>query len=97
MYKQRSPGEIQTPTRSNLFHCSMSAAPPMLSPSIILPPAPSHCTFIPLRKKFGAHLKNVVFPFFFNFLKIWPSPRFFNLKLCKFGSIHTLELKMESY
>ena len=47
-------------TRWILIGRSMTAPPPMLSPSSILP-APSHHAFIPLKKKFGARFKNSTF------------------------------------
>jgi hypothetical protein len=62
---QGSPVEIQTPTHYNLIGRSMSAQPPVYSPSSILPPSSSHCAFIPARKKLGARVKTVIC---FNFL-----------------------------
>jgi hypothetical protein len=37
--------EIRTPTHWILITCSMTAPPPVLSPSIILPSSSSHCDF----------------------------------------------------
>jgi len=49
MYVQGSPFGIQTPTNWNLIGRSMTALPPVLSPSSILPPH-SHFTLISARK-----------------------------------------------
>jgi len=50
MYLHDSPNEIQTPTRHNLVGCRMTAPPPLLSPSSVLPPPSSQCTLIPVQK-----------------------------------------------
>ena len=52
-----SPVQIQSPAHCNVIGCSMTAPPPVLSPSSILPPPSSYCAFTPARKKFGARSK----------------------------------------
>ena len=47
---QACPADIQTPAHWNLIGRSITAAPPVLSPSSNLPPPLSHCAFIPARK-----------------------------------------------
>ena len=55
MYIQGSPVGIQTPSHWNLIGRSMTAPPPVLSPSsILLPPFVSLCSHS-RNKKFGAH------------------------------------------
>jgi hypothetical protein len=51
-----SSDEIQTQTHRNLNGRSMTAPPPVLSPSSFLLPQSSHCVFIPASKKFGPRL-----------------------------------------
>jgi hypothetical protein len=62
------PVEIQTATHWNRNDRRMTAPPPVLSPSNILPPASSHWSFNPARKKFGALLENVISFFFAYFI-----------------------------
>ena len=57
--KEGSPAEIQTPTHWKLIGHSMTAPPPVLSPSITLPPPSCHCAFTPAKNN-SAHLKKVI-------------------------------------
>ena len=59
-----SPVEIRISTHWILIAYSMTAPPPMLSPSSILPSSSSHCAFVPTRKNSGERLTT------FNFRKI---------------------------
>ena len=59
MFIQRSPVEIQTPTKWKLINRSMTNPPHELLPSSILPPPSSHYAFIPARKKFGTPFKKI--------------------------------------
>ena len=52
--------EIKTPTPWNLIGRNMTAPQPMLSPNSILPPSSSHTASISPRKKFGAHVRNIL-------------------------------------
>jgi len=45
-----SPSEIQTPAPWKVIGYSITAQPPVLSPSSVLPPLSSHCSFIPATK-----------------------------------------------
>jgi len=49
MYTQGHPTEIKTPAYWKLTGRSMTALPPVLSPSSILPPLLSRCVFIAAR------------------------------------------------
>jgi hypothetical protein len=53
---QKSPSEIQTPTRRNLIGRSTMPPTPVSLPSSILPANSCHCTFIYLKKKFRLKL-----------------------------------------
>jgi len=57
MYIQAGPDQIQTPAHWNLTGRSMTAPPPVLSPSSILPPPWSRCALIAARKKLEAPFK----------------------------------------
>jgi hypothetical protein len=57
-YKQGSPNGIQTPTHWNLISRSMTAPPPVLALSSILPP--THCAFILRKKKKLARVSKVL-------------------------------------
>jgi len=59
MYIKGSIVEIQTPTHCNLIARSLTAPPPLLSPSSILPSPSFHCTFIPAWKN-SAPFKSVI-------------------------------------
>jgi hypothetical protein len=50
---QGSSAETQSPAYWNLIGPRMTASPPLLSPSSILPPSMSHFTFIPAKKNLG--------------------------------------------
>ena len=62
-YTQGTLTEIQTPAHGNLIDHSVTAPPPVLSPSSILPPTSSRCDFIPGRKNF-ASVSKMLFHFF---------------------------------
>lgn len=64
-YIQGSPVEIQFPSHWHVFDRSMTARPPVLSPSRILPQSLSHFFFHFLKEKSDACLKNGDFLFFF--------------------------------
>jgi hypothetical protein len=51
VYIKGSPAEIQTPTHWNLTGRSITAPPPVLSPSRILRPSSFPCSFIPIQEK----------------------------------------------
>ena len=68
MYVQGNAFKIQIPSHCNLIRRSMSAPPPMLSPSSILPPLVSCHTFF-LEMKNPARLSKMFFDFFFSFFK----------------------------
>jgi len=80
MYLHDSTNEIQTPTRHILAGRRMTAPPPLLSPSSILPP-PSQCALIPVQKN-SARLAKVFFSLFYLFKKL------LSLKLRKSGSVY---------
>ena len=60
LYTEGSSVEIQTTTH---WHLLAAVWPPVLSPSSILLPPLSHCTFIPTRKSL-AHILTIFFSFF---------------------------------
>jgi hypothetical protein len=76
---QSSPVKTRTPTQSNLIGRSMTAPPPVLSPSSILPPPSPPCAFIPATKNLMCVSKTLLFQFF-TFLKT-ACPKLRNLKL----------------
>ena len=80
VYLHDSPNEIQTPTRHILVGRRMTAPPPLLSPSSILPP-PSQWALIPVQKN-SARLAKVFFSLFYFFRKL------LSLKLRKSGSVY---------
>jgi len=51
MYIQGNPDEIQRPAHWNMISRSMTAQPPVLSPSSIPKLLSSQCAFIPSKKK----------------------------------------------
>jgi hypothetical protein len=64
-----SPVEIQTPTQWNLIDRSVTAPPPVLSPSSIPPPRWSHCACIAegkIRHAFQNDIISIFSPFFLN-------------------------------
>ena len=63
MYIQVGPADIRTPTPWNLIGLTMTAPPPVLSPSSILPSPSSHNVFHSHNEKFGASLKILLFHF----------------------------------
>ena len=81
MYIQWGPVEIQTPTQQNLTGSTMTAPPPVLWPSSILPPPSSHCPFIPTKK------------IILRFSKIL-SQCFTSLKTCVCLKLCTMELRV---
>ena len=98
MYIPDSPVEIQTTIHWNLIVRSMTAAPPVLSPSSNLPPPSSHCAFIPARKILRRLSKRffLIFNFFLNCIPYkYVSRRvavcniftFINIYLCKYKLI----------
>jgi hypothetical protein len=56
-----SPLQIQTTTRWNPIGCSMTAPPPLYSPSSILPPPSYHCALIRAGNNLARVLKSVNF------------------------------------
>jgi hypothetical protein len=61
VFKQGSPAENQSPTYWNLIGRRLTAPPPLLSPSSILPPPSSHFTFILAEKILGRAKKSYFF------------------------------------
>jgi len=61
VHMQGSPVEIRSPTQWNLIDRGMTAPPPVLSPSIILPPPLSHCAFVTVMEIFDVLFKRVQF------------------------------------
>jgi hypothetical protein len=72
-YTQRSPPEIQAQTHWNLISPSMTAPPPVLSPSSILLPPLSYCAFVPTRKYSACISKTLLFQFLVHILKLCKS------------------------
>jgi hypothetical protein len=62
MYKQRRPGEIQTPTHWNLVACRMIASPPLIAQQY------SSAMFLSVRCRSGMEKFGSRFNFFFLFL-----------------------------
>jgi hypothetical protein len=60
MYMHGRPEEIQTPKRWNLIDLSMTAPPPVLSPSSILPPPFVSLRFHSREEKFSKGFKNII-------------------------------------
>ena len=61
-YMRGSPVNIQSPTHCNLIACSMISPPPVLSPSSVLPPPPSHWVFVHAKGGgFVSRFKNIIF------------------------------------
>jgi hypothetical protein len=63
-----SPVEIHIPKEWNLIGSSVTAPPPVLSPSRILPEYSPHCAFISSRRNYG-RFKKLLFQVFLLFLK----------------------------
>jgi hypothetical protein len=63
MYIQGSPAHIRTPTHWKLIGSSMTAPPPVLPLSTILPQPSSHCAFITARKN-SACVPKILFQLF---------------------------------
>jgi hypothetical protein len=70
VYTRDIPVEIKTPADWNLIGRSMTAPPPVLSPSSISAPPSSYCAFIPGREKSPLVLKMLLFKFFTLFRRV---------------------------
>jgi hypothetical protein len=60
VYVRESPDEIISPTQWNITGRNMTAPPPVLSPSSILPPPSCHCALIPAKLKLVVLFENVI-------------------------------------
>jgi len=64
---QGSQNKIQPLTPRNIIGRSMTALPPVLSPSSILPPPSSHCVSIPAKKNPACLSEMLFFNLFYLF------------------------------
>jgi hypothetical protein len=81
MYIKLGPAEIHTLTQQKLVGRSMTVPPPVLSPSSILTPHSSQCSFSTARKKF-VHFSKIFFQCFAS------------LKTCVYLKLRTMKLRV---